>query len=350
MKMVKKKLQKNPLLWIILLLIILFLLASYQPQEAAYSPLDTDVPYRFDLPCEHYNIPSEYIQDFSTEWYNDFLSTCNGINPGGFTSERNELSCDLDDRGSHSCNGLFFEKFEEECDSLNADYSCTSTYVGCTCQIDSGNPCDEIKWLDGDKHDCLDGECSNGQECVPDLGTGWCDCAGEGDCAWHYIEETQWWGDSSHWECYGDCPGNTLCDVTDGINGYLDCTCMSFDEENGKMPCWELDIPASVGDKGTYCRDNGQCTDTMQTCQHYWHYNTLTHECGCLDYISFPDMPGFYCGQYCYIYAYTTPCTCPPDSNQILTSRSTFYCVPNGHSCNFGAGDNTMPGTTGTIT
>ena len=120
---------------------------------------------------------------------------------------------------------------------------------------------------------------------------------------------------------------------------YLGCHCNQlipdpwYIEDNGDnggydeqmLLCTEVVLP-EYGDLGGICRESGYCLDPILNCEHYWDYNDQIHRCDCTE-------ASHFCGQYCFSYYYTVDCECPPDSYREIITRSTFQCVPNGHTC-----------------
>lgn len=92
------------------------------------------------------------------------------------------------------------------------------------------------------------------------------------------------------------------------------------------LECGNVNIPGDIGDKGSYCSEYGFCE--VGSCENYWDYTNKEHNCGCTE--------SFFCGQYCYEYYYTTECECPPGSERVLITRSTFVCVPDKYYCQDG--------------
>ena len=87
--------------------------------------------------------------------------------------------------------------------------------------------------------------------------------------------------------------------------------------------CSSLVIPDDVGDKGGWCRKEGQCF-FEDSCEHYWDWGNKEHKCGCSE--------SFFCGQYCFEYTEYT-CECPPNSYEERVSLYGVQCVPNGYEC-----------------
>jgi len=122
--------------------------------------------------------------------------------------------------------------------------------------------------------------------------------------------------------CDGTCPEGQSCIEYMGIQGW---TCECKDEQIPEQtPCSSVILP-EYGDLGGICYDEGYCSDTAETCSHYWDYITQEHKCGCTE--------NFYCGQYCYEYFYTNGCICPPNSHQVWLTKSTYECEPDGCQC-----------------
>lgn len=94
------------------------------------------------------------------------------------------------------------------------------------------------------------------------------------------------------------------------------------DNENYQLACASIDLP-SFGDLGGFCED-GACEDGF-VCDNYRDWAAQVHRCGCVE--------SSWCPVYCFEYVYTTGCDCPPGSSAFWTSRSTFYCVPDGYEC-----------------
>lgn len=105
-----------------------------------------------------------------------------------------------------------------------------------------------------------------------------------------------------------------------------DCGGGEGEDEQTYTECSTIELPA-YGDLGGICSEEGYC-ENEYNCGHYWDYTNKEHHCACVE--------TNFCGQYCYEYIYTNGCECPPNSEQVWISRSTYECVPDGYYCEDG--------------
>lgn len=80
--------------------------------------------------------------------------------------------------------------------------------------------------------------------------------------------------------------------------------------------CEDVVIPTDVGDKGGYCAEYGSCT--IGNCDNYYDSASGLHKCACTD--------TWFCQAY-YEYFYTTDCDCPPGTELVMVTKSSFMCM-----------------------
>lgn len=289
----------------ILLLVILIIVVIYGVWlffSGGFAGFFGDIYGKFKQPtyippieetCSDYNIPTEFRSAFGDRNINALRTMCYN-NGGVWTEQKNQLSCYQPPIAEGNCDATGIRILERFCeDNLKANWVCDESlaFAGCLCNT---NP--PSKWV------------------VPEP---------EKECGEDYY--------TNQGQCGGKCPTGETCIKYQGlVTEVCECKPDSWVEEHkDKTYCNYVDLP-SFGDLGGICAENGWCNDSTQSCSHYYDYNSGKHECECSD--------TFYCGQYCFGYSMLVEngCECPPNSYKNIIDRSTFQCIPDGHSCNNG--------------
>ena len=241
--------------------------------------------------CEDYNLCEEFTTIAGVTNMLVASRFCEATNPGGWTCEDNEVSCDVNGALNVDCNAEAAQDIEFICNFLEGTYVCRPDYLGCLCNISPPSQWSNDSQPDQDGYTCGD----------------------------EYTEH----GDI----CLGTCPQGEVCMELYNIGGHT-CECEEEGYEPDKTPCKNLYIPTDIGDKGGFCRDYGACDQSAPNCEHYWNWNDGIHKCDCTE--------STFCGQYCYVYTIEQACECPPGS--ILGKMAVHpnhYCVPFGCYCEF---------------
>jgi len=97
--------------------------------------------------CMAVNIGTEFDRYFAD--LSQPKQLCNGINPGGWTQDSREISCNVLSNAVIDCNQPFAQYGNQLCNYLNANWVCRPDFMGCLCGRNAPNP-PAIQDNDGD--------------------------------------------------------------------------------------------------------------------------------------------------------------------------------------------------------
>jgi len=136
--------DNETLKWIAIIVVIL-LVIKYLPSIAKEKGFQFD-GFSFQAPpttlstknCFAVNIGAEFDRYFSNMDATELV--CNRINPGGWTQDSSEISCNVKSNALIDCNQPFAQYGKQLCNYLNADWVCRPDFMGCLCGKNAPNP------------------------------------------------------------------------------------------------------------------------------------------------------------------------------------------------------------------
>ena len=230
--------------------------------------------------CISYNIGTEFERYFTG--LDQPRNVCNAINPGGWTQDSSEISCNVLNLAVIDCSQPFAAYGKQLCDYLNADWVCRPDYMGCLCGKNAPNIPSPTPVPDEYPEDIPEEETK--YYCCESMGVNSCY---EGGCPPAGIQlgvydtltlcqsncQTEYTCGQSEY-CSGSCPESYYCDEI--WEGLYEWACMCINDNQEVHPDWKPDgeyynphddTPAPEPDEvcNTYCSLHGVSVATSGT-------------------------------------------------------------------------------------